>query len=223
MRVSKRKLYGVLTGDIVGFSKLPVGQRRRINDILKEGCRKISRVFKGSVPLDVDVFRGDSWQLLVSDAAISLRAALYLRAHLRASHEALKIDTRIAIGVGAIDFLPGDRVSKGDGPAYRISGSGLESMNKAGRMCFGFKGSDVEGAMDVIVRLTDVLAMNWSGRQARALTGALQGLTQEKIGALWTPPITQQSVNRHLQRAGWFAIEEAVAYFEKQLSTAVMI
>jgi len=47
-------------------------------------------------------------------------------------------------------------------------------------------------------------------------------LKQEKIGSLWKPPITQQSVQRHLQRAGWFAIEQAIGFFEKQLSNAVI-
>jgi hypothetical protein len=64
--------------------------------------------------------------------------------------------------------------------------------------------------------------MNWSGKQARALTGAFQGLTQERIGALWNPTITQQSVNRHLQRAGWFAVERAIGFFEQQLLKAVI-
>jgi hypothetical protein len=62
----------------------------------------------------------------------------------------------------------------------------------------------------------DVLGMNWSGKQALAITGALQGLKQEKIGSLREPPITQQSVNRHLQRADWFAIEKAIGFLEKQ-------
>jgi hypothetical protein len=223
MKIESGKLYAVLTGDIVSFSKLPKEDRASIHYILQEGTEVFRKAFKGSVPLKVDVFRGDSWQLLVSDTPRALRTALFLRAYLRASIETVRTDTRIALGIGAVDFVPGNRVSKGDGAAYRTSGSRLERMNKANRMSFGFPGYELEEAMDILVRLTDVLAMNWSGRQARALTGALQGLTQEKIGALWTPPITQQSVNRHLQRAGWFAIEEAVIYFEKQLSKAVMI
>jgi hypothetical protein len=84
-------------------------------------------------------------------------------------------------------------------------------------MCFRFPGHEIEEFLDVLVRLVDALAVNWSEKQALAITGALQGLRQEKIGSLWNPPITQQSVNRHLHRAGWFAVEEGVAFFVKQL------
>jgi hypothetical protein len=222
MKIEKGKLYAVITGDIVSFSKLPAEHRQRLSGIMKRGSETVRKAFKGSVPLEADVFRGDSWQLLVSDAAVSLRIALFLRAYLRAAMGTGKFDTRMAIGVGTIDFVPDDRVSKGDGQAYRHSGNALEQMARGSNMCFRFPGQEIEESLDVLVHLMDVLAMNWSDKQALAITGALQGLKQEKIGSLWKPPITQQSVNRHLQRAGWFAIEKAIGFFEKQLLKAVI-
>ena len=222
MKIEKGKLYAVITGDIVSFSKLPTEQRRRLSGIMNKGSEAVRKAFKGSVPLDADVFRGDSWQLLVSDAALSLRVGIFFRAYLRSSMGTGKFDTRMAIAVGTVDFVPDDRISKGDGQAYRHSGNALEQMTKASNMCFRFPGLDIEESLDILVHLMDVLAMNWSEKQALAITGALQGLKQEKIGSLWKPPITQQSVNRHLQRAGWFAIEKAVKFFEKQLSKAVI-
>jgi hypothetical protein len=222
MKVEKGKLYAVITGDIVGFSKLPEEQRQRLDRIMKEGSKAVRRAFKGSIPLEVDLFRGDSWQMLVSNVAAALQIGLFLRAHLRAAMGTGKFDTRMAIGVGTVDFVPDDRVSKGDGQAYRHSGKALERMTKASNMCFRFPGREIEESIDVLVHLIDVLARNWSDKQALAITGVLQGSKQEKIGSLWKPPITQQSVNRHLQRAGWFAIEKAVGFFKKQLSETVI-
>jgi hypothetical protein len=223
MKIEKGKLYAVITGDIVGFSKLPTEQRQLLSHIMKKGSEALQKAFQGSVPLEADLFRGDSWQLLVSDAAIALRVSLFFRAYLRAAMMGTgKFDTRLAIGFGTVDFVPNDRVSKGDGQAYRHSGSALERMTKASNMCFQSPGLAVEESLDVLMHLIDVLAMNWSDKQALAITGALQGLKQEQIGSLWKPPITQQSVNRHLQRAGWFAIEKAIIFFEKQLSEPVI-
>ena len=222
MKIEKGKFYAVITGDIVSFSKLPTEKRQRLSRIMKKGSEAVRKAFKGSIPLEADVFRGDSWQLLVSDAAVSLRVGLFFRAYLRAGVGAGKFDTRMAIAVGTVDFVPDDRVSKGDGQAYRHSGNALEQMTKASNMCFQFPGMKIEESLDVLVHLIDVLAMNWSEKQALAITGALQGLKQEKIGSLWKPPITQQSVNRHLQRASWFAIEKAIGFFEKQLSKTVI-
>jgi len=222
MKIARGKLYAVLTGDIVNFSKLPSKQRQRLHLIMREGSKSLRKIFRKSVPLETDIFRGDSWQMLVSDPALSLRAGLFFRAFLRKEMGASKLDTRMAIAIGTVDFVPDDRVSKGDGEAYRYSGKALEEMTRVGNMCFRFPERKSEESLDVLVHLLDVLAINWSDKQALAITGALQGLTQEEIGNLWKPPITQQSVNRHLQRAGWFAIEKAIGFFEKQLREAVI-
>ncbi len=211
----------MITGDIVGFSKLPEKQRRMLSQIMKNASKAVRRNFRRSVPLDLDVFRGDSWQLLISDAGLSLRIAIFLRAYLRAHAGIRRFDTRMAIAIGTVDFVTDDRVSKGDGQAYRYSGNALEQMPKSSYMCFHFPSRQNEESLNVLVQLMDVLATNWSGRQSLAITGALQGLKQEKIGSLWEPSITQQSVNRHLQRAGWFAVEKGIKFFEKQFGSAV--
>jgi hypothetical protein len=221
MKVEKGKLYAVVTGDIVNFSKLPGDQRKRLDLIMKEGSKAIKKTFKGSVPMEVDVFRGDSWQLLVTDLSLSLEVGLFLRAHLRASMGTGNFDTRLAIGIGTVDYIPDDRVSKGDGEAFRNSGEALERMKKGSAMNFRYPGWEHEESINVMLQLIDVLAKNWSDRQALAITGALRGLTQEEIGRLWKPPIKQQSVNGHLQRAGWFAIEKAIEFYKKQLLKAV--
>lgn len=222
MKIEKGKLYAVITGDIVNFSKLSAEERERLQLTLKKGATALRRAFKGNVPLDVDVFRGDSWQLLVADPAKSLRIGLFYRAFLRAATATSKWDTRMAIAIGTVDFVPDNRVSKGDGQAYWYSGKALEEMTRASNMCFKFPEQEIEESLDVLVHLLDVLAMNWTHKQALAITGALQRLRQEEIGNLWKPPISQQAINRHLQRAGWFGIEKAVGLFEKQLKEVVM-
>jgi hypothetical protein len=222
MKIEKEKLYAVITGDIVNSSKLPVEERQRLHRVMKEGSKALRKAFKGSVPLDVDVFRGDSWQMLVADPVKSLRIGLFYRAFLRAATATGRWDTRMAIAIGTVDFVPEDGVSKGDGQAYRYSGKALEEMTKASHMCFRFPEREIEESLDVLVHLLDVLAMNWTQKQALAITGALQGLKQEEIRNLWKPLISQQAINRHLQRAGWVAIEKAVGLFEKQLVEVVM-
>lgn len=222
MRINKGKFYAVITGDIVNSSKLPSEQRQRLHRLMKEGSKALRKAFKEGVPLDADIFRGDSWQLLVTDPSMSLRVGLFYRAYLRAWMETSRLDTRMAIAVGMVDFVPDNRVSRGDGQAYQYSGNALEEMSKASYMSFRFPEQGIEEPLDILVQLVDVLAMNWSEKQALAITGALEGWKQEKIGSLWKPPITQQSVNKHLQRAGWFAVERAIKFFEKQLKKTVI-
>jgi len=44
-----------------------------------------------------------------------------------------KFDTRMAIAIGTVDFVPDDRVSRGDGHAYRDSGNALEQMMRGSK------------------------------------------------------------------------------------------
>lgn len=213
--------YAVITGDIVGSSSLSVPDRKKVLNAIGESSGRLRKIFGKIVPLDVDVFRGDSWQVLLTDPVPSLRVALMFRALLRWRMESHDFDTRLAIGIGAADSISRRRVSEGTGGAFRASGLALDSMKKR-RMAFAFPGSDLEPSLDVLVHLLDEIAVHWSDRQARAIVGALQGWTQKKIAETWeSPRITQQAVALHLEAAGWHAVERGLEGFENGLSSGI--
>ena len=218
MKLPNEKLYAVITGDIVQSSALSPAERRKLLTAIEAASRQIRRILTASVPLDIDVFRGDSWQMLVTDPSQSLRAALLFRALLRWQMESHQFDTRIAIGVGTADLLPRKRVSEGSGEAFRRSGLALDAMKKR-RMCFSFPGADCERPLDVIVHLLDEIAVRWTDKQSHAVVGAMQGWTQEKIARTWgDPPITQQTAAQHLEAAGWYAVDRGIGEFALQLA-----
>lgn len=72
MKIKTGKLYAILTGDIVNSSKLSSDKRQKLHYAMKEGSEAVRRAFEKDVPLDVDIFRGDSWQMLVFNPAKSL-------------------------------------------------------------------------------------------------------------------------------------------------------
>ncbi|MBW1716652.1 MAG: hypothetical protein JRJ77_12645 [Deltaproteobacteria bacterium] len=217
MKIKTGKLYAILTGDIVNSSKLSPDKRQKLHYVMKDGSKAVRRAFEKDVPLDVDIFRGDSWQMLVFNPAKSLRIGLFYRAFLRAEMQSSNVDTRMSIAVGTIEFVPDDRVSGGDGQAYQYSGNALEKMMKASYMRFSLPGKEAEESLNIIVELVDALAKRWRDKQALAITGALQGWKQKTIGDLWEPPIAQQTVGRHLGRAGWYVLEKAIKFFEYSL------
>ncbi|MFT3781575.1 MAG: hypothetical protein QM790_06115 [Nibricoccus sp.] len=219
MKVSPSKKYAVITGDIVDSSKLPKARRKLLPQLIAKASRDTQKAFTDALPLKADVFRGDGWQLLVGDVVHSLRVGLFFRACLRSeSKRGRGLDTRLAIAVGLVDFVR-ERVSEGDGEAYRLSGRALEEMPRKQRLKLVFP-SENEASLDVIIRLIDVLAQNWTGRQALAVGGALRGWTQERIAQQWPESITQQAVTKHLDAAQWPALEEALRYVESKLQTA---
>jgi hypothetical protein len=213
--------YAVITGDIVASSRLAVSERMRLLKVMAESSRLVRGFMGKALPLEVDVFRGDSWQMLVTDPPRSLRAGLLFRALLRAKMESLHFDTRLAIGIGTADLIPRRRVSEGTGEAFRRSGLALDGMKKR-RMSFSFPEAATEGELDAIVHLLDGLATGWTDRQARAMVGAMRGKTQKEISASWgSPPITQQTAAQHLESAGWHAVKHGIEEFERSVTRAL--
>ncbi|PTY02428.1 hypothetical protein DB347_23775 [Opitutaceae bacterium EW11] len=214
MKISPTKRYAVLTGDIVGSSDLSKDERQALPDWIRQAARETRKTFPEAVPLEIDIFRGDSWQLLLTDVARCVRIALFLRCWLRAIGN---VDTRIAIGMGGVDFVPKDRVSEGDGEAYRASGKALETLS-AGRNPPSLGMDSAPDEVRVTLRLMDALAQGWTAKQARAVGGALRGWIQEKIAQDWPETISQQAVTKHLATAQWPAVQEALEYLERRYS-----
>jgi hypothetical protein len=221
MDIIQGKLYAVITGDIVGSSKFSETVRIKLHSVMVKGGETLRQIFPSAVPWNLEIFRGDSWQLVVTDPSLSLRVALFYRAFLRAHLEKSKVESRLAIAVGTIDFIPNNKISAGDGQAFQKSGRLLENMLKQNRMTFviaGQENTDIHSALGTIILLIDTLAKRWTARQAQAIANALQGWTQEKIAANFRPkPIRQQAVAQHLEGAGWSAIEKGLIFFEQRL------
>ncbi len=156
------------------------------------------------------------------ETALQNRKGL-LRAHL----ENFKVESRLAIAVGTIDFIPDDRISAGDGQAFQKSGRLLENIPKYSLMTFAIAGqenTDIHSALEIVVLLLDTLAKRWTARQSQAVADVLQGWTQEKIANNFMPkPISQQAVAQHLERAEWPAIGEGLKIFEQCLKNLSLL
>lgn len=219
----KGDLYAVVTGDIVGSSTLSPAERERLYHSLQSVTRSIHEHYSDLMPYAPSIFSGDSWQLVASNPGSALRIALHLRALIISSSRDQRIDTRLAIGVGKIDFIPKDDISGGDGEAYRLSGQGLERIRKQERMAVAFPDavrSILTEAVHIIVRMVDLRVSDWTTPQATAVTGVLLERTQQKIAADWPEkPITQQAVAQHLKNAAWDCVVESVVFFENAVES----
>jgi hypothetical protein len=221
MKIEPGWNYAVITGDVIGSSKLKDDDRFQLLSVMQAASLEIRKQFPTALPFEVDIYRGDGWQLLINDPFLSLRIGLAFRSYIRAHTRSLSVDARMAISLGTINFLPEENVSRGDGEAFRNSGRALESMGKSQRLRFDFPGSTspalVRG-IDTQMQLIDVIAIGWTARQAQAIGGSLRGWNQTKIARTWqTKPISQQGVAQHLDRAHWNAIERSLIFFEETL------
>lgn len=212
----------VVTGDIVRSSKMQPTRRLA----LYEDFANLSGFLKQNYPNDVthaiSNFRGDSWQLVCQQPEKSLEVGIFIRSYLRFSFKEEKLDTRFAIGIGRIHFIPRENVSAGDGEAFTLSGTMLDSLN-AENMAVVLPGKDdlVQPALDGMVGLLDFIISRWSPGQAQAIFLALHRFKQEEIAANWKPsPITQASVSAILKAAGWSRVKMSLSVFEKLVNQA---
>jgi hypothetical protein len=212
--VQRRRPSAVLTGDLVGSTRLRELDPGAVPRVLREASVDLRLTLHDQMPLEVDNFGGDSWQVYLPSPERALWAALYFRACLLASTPS--VDTRIAIGIGAVDYVPSHRVSEGQGEAFEISGRLLRSMTKTPLMRFGCSDEARQVTWDAVVQLVDcIIAARWTQPRARAVVGAFHGLKQHDIARLWLErTIKQPSVSGHLDKAGWSAIRTAVGAFD---------
>ena len=219
--MAKNKFYCVMSGDIVGSSDLHLRAGSPTAEVvIGFGNRVIERFDKELIP-EIDVYRGDSWQMVCLVPQRSLRIGLFLRALIKSDRSIQPVDTRLSFGFGEIDYLPEMGISAGDGEAFRLSGSGLDRCGKRRRMCLAVpeqKVTSLSGGLDQIINLVDFQVQRWQPGQSEAVAGALLGYTQQEIARSWMrEQVTQQTISQHLESAGWDVIKSALSYFETTL------
>lgn len=209
------EVYAVLTGDIVSSSRINQQRGNRVLEEILSVEKNLKGRFPSSIHAGVDVFRGDSWQLVVRNPVSALRIALYFRTQLRS---AAGMDSRVSIGYGTVDYLPAGEVSTGTGAAYTLSGIGMKELLKPIRMKLKFtseQSSTLTRSLDTITELIDLQVQRWTRKQAAACAGSLEGLTQEQIALNWADePVSQQAISQHLESAGWYQIRESLRFME---------
>ncbi|MEQ8846375.1 hypothetical protein [Botrimarina sp.] len=211
--------YAVVTGDVIDSSSLEATQRRRLPELIHEISQSLTEWFGEQRLTPVSIFGGDSWRILLATPADALRVALFLRASLLASD--LNIDSRLAIAVAGVDFVPhGVDIEAADGEAFRLSGRLLDEDNRtAGEIRFGAAQSDLTTRWRLPLRLLDALVRStWNEKRAAAVCGALRGWTRQHTGETWSPPVSRQTIDRHLSEACWPEVEGTLKEFEQALS-----
>jgi hypothetical protein len=216
------KFYAVLTGDIVGSSKLIDSERNHLLSILKSSFNSIENILPGAVSAPFAIYRGDSFQGVLSKPEVALRVAIFIRAGLRNGFKAMQqrfaLDARIAVGIGSIDFLPSGQGSEGDGEAFRRSGPVLDRMKGDRRLIFRTPWKKIDAELDVECAILDALINRWSAEQAQAILGQIRGLTQETAANEFG--ISQPAVQQRLKSAGGWAVEELCRRYERIVDEA---
>ena len=215
--MDRPRLYAVLSGSLE-FSSRSGTETAAPAAELRSAFSTLNGVFDGAFAPSIEIIEGEHWQMVTDRPAIALQAALYFRAELKARMGSHDVDTSVAIGAGGVTVVPRENVLEGQGPAYRRSLIALESMPRYRKLAMQLDDQPLGPGFDEMLGLVDCIAGWWTDKQALAITGALQGWTQEVIAQRWDrlagKSVSQQTVAQHLQRAGWQSLEPAIEFLD---------
>jgi hypothetical protein len=211
-----KQIYAVLTGDIIASTAMAPQKFAATLATIRRVVETFGRSHPGAVTTAPDIFRGDSWQLVLAAPALALRLALLIRMTLRSEIDA---DTRISIGIGGITTLDVQRASLSVGEAFMLSGTGLDGMT----LYYDLSGGLASGGriptewLRVMLRLVSTVMRGWTRRQAEIVLAALlaEDATHEALSRTLSPPVSKQTVSKTLNSANWHVISDAIAVFEK--------
>ena len=187
----------VITGDIVRSELIALDKR----DLLIQVLHQIVENLQDKSPMRMELFRGDSFQIVVDSPEMSLKIASMMRAGLKSNTpkgSKTEWDARISIGIGTIDYQ-GDSIVTSDGEAFKLSGRGLDTMEK-NRLAVNTCWQDVNEELDAGLAFVDDLITGWSVNQANAVYLSVgRGLSQANIAS--TIAKSQQNVSKTLTSA----------------------
>lgn len=218
MSKSKKTLVAVLTGDIIRSRNLPGSEREDILTVIKESPKMLTALTQPALKLSTfDVFRGDSFQVIVFQPEMAVSVSVMLRTLVKKTFQKpLKTlpDIRVAIGIGAVDSVP-DNVSEGDGEAFQRSGLLLDQMQAEQKMAIATSNVEFDRRWNVELGLLDAILTNWTFQQSEVIPQIMTGRTQQEIAEMLG--IEQSTIHRRLRAADWPAADRYLAYVAEDL------
>jgi hypothetical protein len=210
--MDKDKIYAVITGDIVKSGKFGRDREKALKT-LKDVLNSLHKFKSKSIRGISDIFRGDSFQIVISEPKHALETAIYLKAQLLSRIiKGKSINVRIAVGIGEIESLNSKNIKESDGEAFRLSGSALDGISKYRRFSIKSGIDELNKQLEFISSSIDSITRRWSPEQAEAILLWLKGDTQTSISKKLK--ISQPAVNQRLQLGGHFTLSESFELFK---------
>jgi hypothetical protein len=195
-------MISVITGDIINSKRIKPASWLKV---LKKDLNHW-----GDTPKQWEIYRGDSFQLEVKNAADALTAAIQVKAAIKS----LKgVDVRMAIGIGEKNHNA-KNITESNGSAFIHSGELLEEL-KGYKLNLAIRSPvpvfDTE--MNLYLKLALVFMNSWTSNAAETIHVAMlhPDKSQEALGKLLG--IKQNAVSTRLKRACYYEIIELIQIY----------
>lgn len=210
-----KNYFAVITGDLIASSKK---ERSSLLEELKVVLERITLPETRLALPPFELYRGDSFQGILSHPEEALKDALIIRTCLKKSNKNPDSDARLAIGIGTIDF-PSTTIAESDGEAFRNSGPILDEMKNGIKIKVKSPWKEINDELEVALILADAIISRWSPSQAEVIVQNLEGTKQTEIASALG--ISQSAVNQRLKAANWEAIEKLIERYRYLIAKSI--
>lgn len=197
-------MVAVITGDIINSRE---GDAETWLIILKNTLNQY-----GKEPRDWEIFRGDSFQLLITPEKAMLAAI-----HIKSAIKQLKShDARMAIGIGEKKYSA-SKITQSNGSAFARSGDCFEGLKKQ-TLAIKSNDEDLNQSLNTMLSLALLIANNWSSTVAEVIKTTIENYdkNQKKIAKLLDK--SQSSISEALKRGGFEEIMNMNDFYKNQIS-----
>ncbi|MDX1921121.1 MAG: hypothetical protein SFU25_10350 [Candidatus Caenarcaniphilales bacterium] len=168
----------------------------------------------GKNPKNWEIFKGDSFQVEVSNVFLALLATIKLKAAIK---KLGNIDVRLSIGIGSKTYKA-KKISESNGTAFVNSGEAFESLReKKQNILIKSPWAKFDNEMNLFLRLALIVMDNWTQKSAEIVHLTLQKseLNQEKLGKCLK--IGQNAISQRLHRAHYYDLMALNDMFQAKL------
>ncbi len=163
-----------------------------------------------------EIYRGDSFQIEITDTSKSFLNAIYIKACIKMISD---LDVRLAIGIGNKTYQ-GNKVSESNGEAFVFSGETIETLKKEKQnLRIKTKNNQLDNELNLYFKLALSFMDNWTKNSAEIIKlsienpNALQHELAELIG------IKQDAVSKRQKRAGLESILELNQMYQQKIAS----
>jgi hypothetical protein len=204
-------LVAVITGDIIGFTGLDITARQQ----LIEATTQLMKSWVDE-PANAEIFRGDSFQLLLDDPQKAIRRAIQLICWFRQQETAdTQLSCRLSVGIGQVSYR-GKSVLDSDGSAFHYSGRAFDKMEIEELLHIQTGNERRNELFAVILIFINAIISHWTPQQAAAIFLALEDCKQLQIAEGLS--ISQGAVNSRLKAARWKEVKAGTDYIAANLN-----
>jgi SatD family (SatD) len=197
LRTINSKMISVITGDVIGSQK--INPKLWLKTLKKE----LSTI--GESPKFWEIYRGDSFQLVILRPEEALKIAIKIKASLKSIPD---IDVRMAIGIGTRTHNA-PRVTESNGTAFVHSGEKFEMLkNERQNLAVRSDWPEFDKEINLLLRLSLIIMDNWTVNAAEVVKTTMENpdKVQEELGQI--VGIKQNAVSNRLKRAYYNEIME---------------